>query len=258
VLLPRRSSGVEDDLDSDARVLSIIQSPSGERRRPFKDSVREMTETSWPAWPILGPRTARWCLDFIAEQDTRPRARHTKWRHEAGVGGQDIGCQDHELAMRMIELAVVYDQLNITELASFELLLRRAQLAEMRYRDKILGKHGGDEFAEDEFLYMGTGLTRGLVMVSPDLSDHITEQLHKEAAAMKERRKLKEERQASRAPGGGGAGGSSSAAAQGLQQKVNAQAAEIRRLMDKVGETAPAGDGGAGGGRGRGGGRGAT
>ncbi|CAK0839371.1 unnamed protein product, partial [Prorocentrum cordatum] len=178
VLLLRRSSGVDDDLDSDARVLSIVQSPSGERRRPFKDSVREMTETSWPAWPILGPRTARWCLDFIAEQDTHPRARHTKWRHEAGVGGQDIGCQDHELAMRMIELAVVYDQLNITELASFELLLRRAQLAEMRYRDKILGKHGGDEFAEDEFLYMGTGLTRGLVM--------------------------------------------------GLQQKVNAQAAEIR------------------------------
>ncbi|CAK0789220.1 unnamed protein product, partial [Prorocentrum cordatum] len=233
VLLLRRSSGVEDDLDSDARVLSIVQSPSGERWRPFKDSVREMTETSWAAWPILGPRTARWCLEFIAEQDTHPRARHTKWRHEAGVGGQDIGCQDHELAMRMIELAVVYDQLNITELASFELLLRRAQLAEMRYRDKILGKHGGDEFAEDEFLYMGAGLTRGLVMVSPDLSDHITEQLHKEAAVMKERRKLKEERQASRAPGGGGAGGSSSAAAQGLQQKVNAQAAEIRRLMDK-------------------------
>eukprot|EP00959_Pyramimonas_sp_CCMP1952_P157421 3292135-Pyramimonas_sp.AAC.1 len=99
--------------------------------------------------------------------------------------------------MRMIELAVVYHQLNITELASFELLLRRAQLAEMRYRDMILGKHGGDEFAEDEFLYMGAGPTRGLVMVSLDLSDHITEQLHKEAAVMKERRKLKEERQAS-------------------------------------------------------------
>ncbi|CAK0847575.1 unnamed protein product, partial [Prorocentrum cordatum] len=158
VLLLRRSAGVDGDLDSDARVLSIVQNSSGERRRSFKDSVKEMTETSWAAW------------------------------HEAGVGGQDVGCQDHELAMRIIEVAVVYDQLNFTELASFELLLRRAQLAEMRYQ---------------------------------------------EAAAMKERRKLTEERQASRAPGGGGGGGASAAATQGLQQKVNAQASEIGRQMDK-------------------------
>ena len=53
---------------------------------------------------------------------------------------------------------------------------------------------GGDDVLEDEFLYMGTGETRGLLMVRPALQDHITNELHKEAQIMKERRKLHEER----------------------------------------------------------------
>ncbi|CAK0791906.1 unnamed protein product, partial [Prorocentrum cordatum] len=131
VLLLRRSSGVDDDLDSDARVLSIVQSPSGERR------------------------TARWCLDFIAEQDTHPRARHTKWRHEAGLGGQDIGCQDHALAMRMIELAVVYDQLNITELGLQQKV--NAQAAEIRrLMDKVGDRAARSRLRKKEHLHAWT------------------------------------------------------------------------------------------------------
>ena len=61
----------------------------------------------------------------------------------------DVGCSDHELVMRVIELAVVYDQLNISELSCFELLLCKAQVAEWRHRDRICGG-AGDEFADDE------------------------------------------------------------------------------------------------------------
>ena len=43
-----------------------------------------------------------------------------------------------------------YDQLNITELSSFELLLRKAQDAEWRHRDRILASGVSDDIAEDE------------------------------------------------------------------------------------------------------------
>ena len=96
--------------------------------------------------------------------------------------------------------------------------------------DKIL-----DDTAEDEFLYMGTAETRGLLMVAPDLQSHISDELHRESAVLKERRKLREERLAARGlppAGGGGGGGSASAAA--LEVKIKQQAAELTRLQAKL------------------------
>ena len=94
--------------------------------------------------------------------------------------------------MRMFHLAVTFDQLNVGELACFELLARRCQMAEWRHRDRLIAKQNGDELLEDEFLYMGTGETRGLLCVTPQLSQHISDELHKEATVMKEKRKLRE------------------------------------------------------------------
>ena len=154
----------------------------------------------------------------------------------------DPGVGDHELAMRAFEAGLCYDQLNIAELASFELLARRAQMAEWRHRDR-LGKGRQDEMLEDEYLYMGTGETRGLIMVAPQLVSHITEELHKEAQVMKEKRKMKEERALAR---GGGLEADSKEA---LRKKVESQAAELRRLQQQ----AAGGDGGKGPRQGRGG-----
>ena len=54
----------------------------------------------------------------------------------------------------------------------------------------------------DEQLYLGTGKTRGLLMVCPALEDYVAAELHRESSAAKERRKMREERQAARAPPG--------------------------------------------------------
>eukprot|EP00974_Lingulodinium_polyedra_P021414 2068948-Lingulodinium_polyedra.AAC.1 len=72
--------------------------------------------------------------------------------------------------MRVVELAVVYDQLNITELASFELLMRRAQMTEYRYCEKLLGSVE-NALAEDEHLYLGASETRGMLMLAPELEE---------------------------------------------------------------------------------------
>ena len=209
---------------------------------------------------MRGPRTVMWCCKFIRDQDAGPRSRHTKWRSEVGLERTDQAVQDHEFCMRVLQTAVQYDQLNVSELASMELVMRRAQVAEFRHRERLFGRAGGgDELLEDEHLYMGTGETKGLLMVSPALSEYIADELHKESTVLKERRKIREERQAGRHPPGkgrgheGDGGGAPNAA---LQSKCDKQAAEIKRLKGQLGtEPGDAADE-SGGKRGRGRGRG--
>ncbi|CAK0909111.1 unnamed protein product, partial [Prorocentrum cordatum] len=187
----------------DDRLLAMAKDSSGIRKKLFRDAVLEVTESPWPGWPLLGPRTTAWCVRFIAEQDSHPRARHTKWLHETGLTQSDPGVADHEVAMRAFEFGLVYDQVNVGELVSFELLARRAQMAEWRYRDRLAPRRA-DETAEDEHLYMGTGETRGLIMMAPFLVEHISTELHRESQVMKEKRKLREERQLAKGTGADG------------------------------------------------------
>ncbi|CAK0838344.1 unnamed protein product [Prorocentrum cordatum] len=201
----------------DDRLLALAKDSSGIRKKLFRDAVQEVTESPWPGWPLLGPRTAAWCVRFIAEQDSHPRARNTKWLHETGLTQADPGVADHEVAMRAFEFGLVYDQVNVGELVSFELLARRAQMAEWRYRDRLAPRRA-DETAEDEHLYMGTGETRGLIMMAPFLVEHISTELHRESQVMKEKRKLREERQLAN---GTGADGETKDA---LRKKVESQA----------------------------------
>ena len=79
-------------------------------------------------------------------------------------------------------------------MASLEVVARRAQLVELRHRDRALGSKvlGGDVDA-DAHLYMGSGKTRGLLMIAPALEEWVAKQLAVETAAAKERRKLREE-----------------------------------------------------------------
>ena len=191
------AAGAGDELD--ARVLALNRGANGERHRRFVDSVKDLTETDWGGWPLLGPRTCAWCLGFIAEQDTHPRSRHTKWKADCGLTSADRGVAEHELCMRLLDLGVTYDQLNITELVTFELICRRAQMAEMRHRDRMLG-----DSDDDDFLFLGVGETRGLIMVAPSLEAHLATELSKESAVLKEKRKMREERQLARGPGHSG------------------------------------------------------
>ncbi|CAK0842885.1 unnamed protein product [Prorocentrum cordatum] len=231
VLVAKQVPAGEAAEEPDARTLSVVLSHEGERRRDFAAAVCGMTETTWAFWPLRGPRTVIWCLRFIVQQDHSPKARHTRWKHECNLSITDVGVSDHELCMRLFEIGSSYDQLNLPELAIMEYVAaRRAQMAEWRYRDRILGRGDGDELLEDEFLYLGTAETRGLLMVCPLLQDHVSEQLHKEMMTTKERRKLREERALTRGPGGA----AGSADGRSLQQKVSNQSAEIKRLMDKL------------------------
>ena len=192
---PARAAAPEEDAEEvDARVLAVARDPSGVRSRPFRETVALLTETAWDAWPVTGPRTLLWCCKFIARHSLHPLAHHTRFLQLAGVTGADAGAQEHEHCMRIIEFAVCYDQVQVSELAALEMVARRAQMVELRFREKVIGTGGGVSVDDDAFLYMGTGKTRGLLMVCPLLEEYVADELSKETAAAKERCKLREER----------------------------------------------------------------
>ena len=151
--LPGVSDKKDDDDDDgetelDARVLSIKRNSSGVRHRDFRSAVEDLSTTEWGEWPVGGPRTTEWVCRFIANGDGHPRGRHAHWRRDAGLGASDAGVAEHELAMKALEYAVEYDQVNVGELASMELMVRKAQLIELRHKDKVLSGLD-DDYTED-------------------------------------------------------------------------------------------------------------
>ena len=92
-------------------------------------------------------------------------------------------------------------------MAAMEMLIRKAQLIELKHRARVLAAAVG-QVEDDSHLYLGTGQTRGLLMIDPKLGDFVSGELSKEAATAKERRKMREERKLAKpsnsAPGQGG------------------------------------------------------
>ena len=63
----------------DARVLPVRRGPSGTRSRTWRDVVEEVSETQFDDFPLEGPRTVRWCVEFIGRRQGGPLDHHMWW-----------------------------------------------------------------------------------------------------------------------------------------------------------------------------------
>jgi hypothetical protein len=187
----------------DARVLEPIKYDNrGERYREFRDACAEFTEPSYGDWPLKGPSTVSWCVRFILEHGTTPTGRHRTFLSEGRLAHTDAGIKEHRTLMKAIELGIQYDQLDISQLASFELLFREAQLIEESHKAKFSGASNATLGADESHLFLGLAPTHGAIMVAPSLQEYIAGELHKEYATQKERRKAAEERALLKPKGG--------------------------------------------------------
>ena len=178
------------------RTLEVAHDARGAPYRALPDVMATLTEIVKPAhWPLRGPVTILWVIQFCLEHGGSCTGRHTKWVAEGGLTPADAGVTLHLAAAKVMQLAVQYDQLNVGHLASLELVARQFQLCEEKHKHKFTttGGEAGDAF-DDQHLFFGTSQTRYEICVCPELSEWIAEELHKEAATNKERRKAREER----------------------------------------------------------------
>lgn len=124
----------------------------------------------------------------------------------------------------MLHRAVTYDQLEVAQLAAFELLAGSLQLVELKYKDRFAAaSSGGGAPFEDSHPYLGLSQTRGALMVCPALERYVGASLKDEFKAAEARRKAREERQL-RKPRKWAAGGPQPGRGRGLAVALSKQA----------------------------------
>ncbi len=176
-----------------ARILTIKYGPNKKPHRELRETVHELTEDKRAEWPVQGPRSVLWVLMFILQQTLGGvLARQQQFMSLGKLNYSDKHMSEYAILAKVIELAISYDQLMITNLSCFELIFRRLQMIEEKYRFRLPQFDGGLGAADPEndaslFLGLGAGSAHGRqsVMVMPALSEHIGNELAKEAAITK-------------------------------------------------------------------------
>ena len=198
---------------TDARTLPVRTGTRG-RGREWRDVVDACEEEPFGDFPVAGPRSTSWCLDFLRRRHT-PTDHHLMFKTTAKLQTEQWGVQEHEQLMKYLELAGTYDQLDLSNCAFAEAILRRAQTIEWAYHDRLREADSAsskDKMSPEEFAaFSGFSKAGDLLMVAPQLLEHVKTQVEKDAAIMKNIRKAREERELRRkGPGGGGGGGGKS------------------------------------------------
>ena len=184
--------------DADARVISVKSGPRG-RHRTFQDYIDAINQEDFPDFPVTGPRTAGWCLEFLRKRHN-PSDHHLTFRTTARLQSDQWGVQEHEHLMKLVEFGATYDQVDLSNLAMGEAIFRRAQTIEWAYHDKLRDMESAapkERLSPEELsAFSGLDRTGDHLMVAPSLLDHVKGVVEKDAAIMKNIRKAKEEREA--------------------------------------------------------------
>jgi len=170
--------------------MSVMYENTGERHRRFDEAIQFMEAYQFEDSPVRGPATVLWCVKFMRTNGGSPLGWHQRWMTITKLQPSDPYAAFHECNCRILELAVTYDQLGVTALASMEYVCRQIQMIEEKYKDKNTST-SSESF--EASLYAGVTHRSGLC-ISPQLSAWISDELKGEAAVMKERRKAREER----------------------------------------------------------------
>ena len=183
----------------DARILNLSFDVRGARHIEYYYGVQLCRTNRAADWPVLGPLTVLWLALYMYRNGGSPTAFHKRWLAEVRLDYGAAGVAEHLGLCKMFEIALVYDQLDLGSLASFELGARRIQAIHDKWKHKLpsqsgLGSTGASGLDDDMHLLLGTSETRGNLGVCPALQSWLAEQSSKEASAAKERRKAREER----------------------------------------------------------------
>ena len=193
----------------DARLMPVVFHGKVRRRRAWRDVVALLSAVPFEDWPVPGPRTVAWCARYLDRRGGGPLDHHQWWKANHALRADDWGVAEHETGLRAIELAGGYDGVDITNVASLEVMMRRVQLVEYAYSDrrgngeKGSGKDNknhnkGDDhragLVEEAAVFSGIHRETGEMMVAPELLEYVSREIEKDASIMKQIRKAREER----------------------------------------------------------------
>jgi len=197
-----------DEEHSDAQTLAIRSGALG-RQRDFCSLAEDCVEEAFDDFPLTGPRTTAWCIQFLRRRRC-PMDHHMMFRTITKLPTDAWGMSEHEHLCQLVELAGVYDQLDLTNCAFAEAAFRRIQTIEWVHHDRVRDHEAiaGDRITVEEMAaFSGASKASDVLMVAPALLSHVKRVVETDVTIMKSARKAREERELRRkkkTPGGKG------------------------------------------------------
>ena len=195
----------------DHRTVERVAEDCGRSEAPLKDVVHLCSEVP-VQWGLSGPRTARWCLQYLIVEGLGLEGHHERVRQLCKVDSSAWGIQEHWQLSNVIKHSIQTDQLNCCNLLSLEVMFRRLQTIEYAYSEKAKETEsravGGRLSLEEQQTFGGTTRLASTLMVCPELLEHVKSEVERDASLAKNLRKAREERELARrnAKKGGKAG----------------------------------------------------
>ena len=90
----------------------------GRRYLRFRDAVALLREKEFEDWPNLGSRAIR-------DGSGNPENYHTNWMYRSGVSEESAVCHSHAILCDSLRLFTSYDQVDVSNLAGVEQIVRR-------------------------------------------------------------------------------------------------------------------------------------
>ena len=113
------------DADGDIRVLGDHRGKDGKRHLSLQDVVVLMRQTELADNPLPGDRVVKEFLTSIADGPGNLTSYNSNWERMSGVSRHSAIAHDHRIMTEALRLAHDVDQIDVSNLLSFELLVRR-------------------------------------------------------------------------------------------------------------------------------------
>lgn len=172
----------------DLRTLGVHKDAQNKRYLSLSDAYPMLRQSSFDDWGFAGPRAALEFLGSIREGTSDLPGYHLQWLQHSGVNSRSAVAHEHKTILEAVRLGICRDQLDISNLLSFELLIRRAIQLEMA----VARCPSNPEFSGLEAL-MESPITSGGSASTRAVDSWLTDRLKEKAQIQKQARLYREE-----------------------------------------------------------------
>jgi len=113
------------DTSRDLRLLGDHRSANGHRVLDLKAAVELFRDTKFDDWPLIGPKVVPEFMHSVVAGAGSLTSYHHEWVRRSGVAEISSAAHEHRILVETFRLATSLDQLDLSNLASFEQLCRR-------------------------------------------------------------------------------------------------------------------------------------
>ena len=116
-------------------IAGFLKNGLGVPEAPPKDLISQCKEVD-VNWSPPGPRTAKWCLQYLSVEGLRFEGHHKRFRQACKKDATSWGVQGHFQVSMALRQAMIVDQLDLCNLLSSEVQFRRLHTIEFSYAEK--------------------------------------------------------------------------------------------------------------------------